>query len=257
MNHQPDLKRVKDLCNLTDDEWSAIFFLVSKGEHDNEAWDKTFTSAHGGSVFTYADALKYDWKQRGVTCGIVGFTTANDGKPEWGDAQPMLKKFHKLGGPDLTPLAKDAHKNKEHAETLCKKIGQLEGADYDTFVDAQMAMLCEKGGYLYETVHVLIAADIPRTPLFIAALFDTALNFGLGGKYCPVHWMKEHACKGNSARTLRAFLKFKAESGARNHHNSCKHNAEGRADQFLKLMQKGDWNLSRSGCESVVAWTMK
>jgi hypothetical protein len=27
---------------------------VSKGEHDNQAWDKTFTSAH---VFTYADSV--------------------------------------------------------------------------------------------------------------------------------------------------------------------------------------------------------
>lgn len=257
MKHQPDLKRVKELCNLTDDEWLAIFFLVSKGEHDNQAWDKTFTSAHGESVFTYADALKYDWKQRGVTCGIVGFTTANDGKAEWGDAEPMFREFHKLGGPNLTPLAKDAHKNKEHAETLCKRIANLEGEEYEKFVDAQMAMLCKKGGYLYEAAHILDKCNLKTTPLFLAALFDTALNFGLSGKYCPVHWIKEHALRGNSARTLKAFLKFKAESGSRNHHNSCKHNAEERADQFLKLLQKGDWNLSRAGCEAVVTWTMK
>ena len=265
--YRPDMSPLQRVHELPEGSWEAIFFLVSKGEHDNETYDKTFTSAEGKSVFTYASALSYDWKQRGVTMGIVGFTTANDKKAAWGDAQPMLRRFHALGGPDLVKEADRAHTDKKHADALCKTIQALKGDEYNTFVEAQLDALCNKGGYMYETVHVLESCGIPVTPLAIAMVFDTLLNFGLGGRYCPVKWLQKHSMDSmdsmdvkdvdDPSRVLIQFLKFKALAGAKNNHNSCRHNAKARAGMFRRLVKRDAWSLPQSACERVVTWTMK
>ena len=255
-----DLKPLQEICNLPTDSWYAVFYLVSKGEHDNEKYEKTFTSAEGGSVWTYASALSYDWKQRGVTTGVYGATTANDGKSAWGDAESMFKRFHELGGPDFSQLASKAHTDKKVADELCKKIQHLDGKAYEWYIQAQLEALCRKGGYIYESVHALESCGIERTPLAIACVFDTALNFGLGGKYCPVSWLKKHGRKDeqkDGEEVLLQFLKFKALVGSKNNHNSCRNNAVNRANMFVKLVRKKDWLLSRKGCEAVVTWTMK
>lgn len=239
------------------DSWTSIFFLVSKSEHDNQDYTKTFISAHGGSVFTYAEALRYDWKQRGVTCGLVGFTTANSGNDKWGDAQPMFRMFHKIGGPDLIPLASECHKDRAKADELCKTIRDLRDEDHDTFMEAQIHALCGPNGYVYETAQVLGELDLPPHPLLFAAVLDTMLNFGLGGKYCPKKWLQKNGARGNAEKTLKKFLKWKREASSKNNHNSCKHNAQCRSDMFKALLSKKQWSLPRAACEAVVTWKMK
>lgn len=239
------------------DVWTSIFFLISKNEHDNDAFDKTFVSAHGGSVFTYAEALRYDWKQRGVTCGLVGFTTANDGKASWGDAQPMFRIFQKLSGKDLVPLASACHTDRSKADSLCQYIRSLDGDEHDLFMQAQVMALCSKGGYVYETAHLLGHLNLPPYPLLFSAVLDTMLNFGIGGRWCPKAWLLKHGRKGRTTRTLEKFLRWKRRAGSKNHHNSCKHNARCRSDMYKKLLRQKQWSLPRAACEQVVTWRMK
>lgn len=239
------------------DAWTSIFFLVSKSEHDNEDYSKTFVSAHGGSVFTYAEALRYDYKERGVTMGLVGFTTANSGKAQWGDAQPMFRIFHELGGPDLCPMAAECHKDKSKADALCKRIRSMDKAEHDTFMAAQVQALCCRGGYVFETAQTLGSLHLPPTPLMFSAVLDTMLNFGIGGTWCPKAWLLKHGVEGDQEKTLKAFLKWKKGASSKNHHNSCKHNAKYRTKMFQTLLKKKEWSLSRAACEKVVKWTMK
>lgn len=240
------------------DVWTNIFFLISKSEHDNEDYDKTFISAHGGSVFTYAEALRYDWKNnRGVTCGLVGFTTANSGKASWGDAQPMFRFFHKLGGKDLIPLASECHIHKAKADALCQFIRSMDSSEHDLFMRAQVMALCCRGGYVYETAQILGELRLPPHPLLFAALLDTMLNFGLGGRWCPRAWLQKKGKRGNATVTLKRFLRWKKRVSSKNHHNSCRHNARCRSNMFKKLMKRNEWSLSRAACEKVVRWRMK
>lgn len=237
--------------------WKNIFFLISKSEHDNEIYDDTFKSAYGGSVFTYAEALRYDYSQRGVTLGIVGFTTANSGKASWGDAQNVFRVFRMLGGPDLLPMSMQCHTNRNKAKALCRVIASLSESDVDRFIQAQMTVLCRPHGYIFETAQSIGNAEIPPTPLMIVAVFDSMLNFGLGGRYCPKKWLEKHAVKGNQRKTLTKFLRWKKKVSKKNHHNSCAHNARCRSNMFKKLMKRKQWNIPRDACERVVQWTMK
>ena len=237
--------------------WTSIFFLISKSEHDNEDYDKTFISAHGGSVFTYAEALRYDYKQRGVTCGLVGFTTANSGKASWGDAQPMFRIFHELGGPDLRPMASACRKDKSKADALCARIRSMNKAEHDTFMAAQVQALCCQGGYVFETAQALGSLHIPPSSLLFSAVLDTMLNFGIGGKWCPKKWLQKKGVEGNQEKTLKMFLRWKKKASSENHHNSCKHNAVCRTEMFSKLLREKQWSLCRDACEKVVKWTMK
>jgi hypothetical protein len=238
----------------------AIFFLVSKPEHDNEKWDSTFLDDTGRDVFTYAAALSYDWKQRGVTTGIVGFTSANDGKASWGDLRPVLDRYARLGGKDaerMLSLSETAHKKKADADTLCHSINALKGRDRDLFEQAQIEALCAPGGYVYEATAAIGGLDLPPHPLYVSIVFDTALNFGLGGEHCPRKWLAKNGTRGDAKKTFRAFLEWKASVGSKNNHNSCKHNAEQRSKQFKKLLDKNHLTLPRASCEEAVRWTMK
>ena len=238
----------------------AIFFLVSKPEHDNEMWDSTFLDDEGRDVFTYAAALSYDWKQRGVTAGIVGFTSANDGKASWGDLQPVLHQYARLGGKDaerMLSLAETAHTSNADADALCDSIKSLHGHERDMFEQSQIDSLCAPGGYVHEAIDAIGDLDLPPHPLYVAIVFDTALNFGLGGEYCPKTWLAKNGTRGDAKKTFRAFLEWKASAGAKNNHNGCKHNAEQRAKQFKKLLDKNHLTLPRRSCEEAVRWKMK
>jgi hypothetical protein len=250
------LNRALDL-RFTKDEVTMIFFLVSKSEHNNQDPKKTFVCANGDPVWTYAEALSYDWRQRGVTCGVVGFTSANCGKAEWGDAQPMLKTFRDMGGPDLLPLADTCHENKASADSFCRAIHELDDDDVERFCRAQMSALTGKKGYLYEAVAICRELDVPPKPLLIAALFDTLLNFGIGGKYCPLKWLRANGKRGSKTKTLRRLLRWKRKVSCLNNHNSCDHNGHERSDMFRTLLRKKEWNLDVTECCKVVRWRMK
>jgi len=89
------LEHLEKCSGISDiDTWTAIFFLLSKSEHNNMKWDDTFTGEDGKSVFFYAKRLPYDGEQRGVTTGLAGWTTANDGKDAYGDFHKPVSYTH-------------------------------------------------------------------------------------------------------------------------------------------------------------------
>jgi len=242
---------------FTAHEYTMIFFLVSKSEHNNEDPKKTFMCANGESVWTYAEPLQHDWRQRGCTIGVVGFTTANSSKAAWGDAQPMLRTFRRMGGPDLLRLTDDCHKDKAAAHVFCSTIHSLSETEVELLTRAQLQQLASRKGYLFEAVRICRELDLPIKPLLIAAFFDSLLNFGIGGTYCPLTWLVAHAKRGSKTKTLRRFLRWKRKVGSLNSHNSCKHNARNRSDMFKQLLRKKAWSLDEQACRKVVRWRMK
>lgn len=259
--HEKVLERLGDATGVYDyDQWLACWFLISKSEHDNEDPDKTFACAKGGSVFQYCDALSYDWKQRGVTCGIVGFTTANSGKAEWGDLQPVLEILKRDGGPNLVRYAKTCHQDKDDAKKLCRKIRSLKGSDLDAFIDAQFEALLDKGGYLYETVHAWKQAGVDAPSILaIATVFDASLNQGHDGKDggCTNLVKIAESHHGDENKILKRFNAWRREVAGSKNYNSCAHNGESRSDMFETLRKRGQFQTRVEDAERVVTWTMK
>jgi hypothetical protein len=239
-------------------EYTMIFFLVSKSEHDNMDPEKTFLCADGNNVFTYAEALEYDWTERGVTLGICGFTSANSGNSKYGDAEKVFHRFYELGGPDLLPIALRCHKDKAAANHLCKTIQKFTTNETFLFTKAQLDIITNPKGYLYEAVKSIRQLDVPVKPLLVSALFDTLLNFGIGGRYCPLAWMQKRGKRNSKTKTLRRLLRWKRKVGCKNHHNSCKHNGQARSDMFKQLLKKKQWDLQDiDTLRKVVQWRMK
>lgn len=239
------------------DTLTAIFFLLSKSEHDNEKWDDTFVSEGGKSVFFYAKRLPYDGEQRGCTVGLAGWTTANDGKDKYGDFPDLSVRYKRMGGVDLRKLCKGLTKNKEKAKEFCDTIKNLHGKHADLFVTAQLKQLCRTGGYVYESVQAIRDAGITKpSPLLIAAVVDTAINQGFGGKWCPRAWLKENK-NDDEKKLLKEFLKWKRVAATKNHHNDPPSNGEERSDMFQKLLDAGALDLERAECEKAVKWKMR
>lgn len=255
------LKTLETATGLGDrDAWTAIFFLLSKSEHDNERVDDTFESDDHKSVFFYAKRLPYDGEQRGVTVGLAGWTTANDGNDKYGDFPKLAVRYKKLGGVDLRKLCKGLTKNKEKAEEFCEKIRSLQGEYAEKFVLAQFEDLCHKGGYVYEAVEALKTVGVTQPhPLTLAAVIDTLINQGIGGKWCAVKWLeafhKEHGCSSES-KVLKEFLEWKRVAATKNHHNDPPSNGEKRTDMFVELMRGDGWDLPIPLCEKAVKWKM-
>ena len=255
------LEHLEKCSGISDiDTWTAIFFLLSKSEHNNMKWDDTFTGEDGKSVFFYAKRLPYDGEQRGVTTGLAGWTTANDGKDAYGDFHKLAVRYKRMGGIDLRKLAKGLTKDTDKASRFCEKIKGLRGDMADLWVETQLKHLARPDGYIFESCQALKDAGVPHPlPLTVAAVVDTAINQGFGGKWCPRTWLKEHAVttSDDELKLLREFLKWKRISATKNNHNSPPSNGEKRADMFLKLLDSGMMCLKRTHCESVVTWKMK
>ena len=247
-------------CDLSwsRDQWTMVFFLVSKGEHDNEDPDKTFLTKDGTSVFLYCDALEYDWKQRGCTTSLLGHTTHNDGKAEWGDAYQLFKKFHKLGGPDLSKDATECASSKAAAARFAKRITSMTGKDAGRYTLAEIKVLASKKSYLRHAVQAWrdLGIDHPR-PLGVAAVFDAALNQGLGGKWDPCKHLLQVGAKGDEDASLKEFNVWRRVAATKNHHNDPPVNGENRSDMFEDLRKKGAWDLPQEACRKVVTWRMR
>ena len=256
--NEKTLKILGDVAGIYDfNEWLACWLLVSKSEHDNEKPEKTFIGAKGESVFKYADFLPYDWTERGVTCGLVGFTSANCGKDAWGDLQPVLKILKKRGGPDLLKYADSCHKDKASAKKLCKKIHGLDDKDFDLFVEAQFEALIVPGGYIFETVNAWKKVGVENpSMLAIATVFDTSLNQGHDGKDggCKnlIKIGKDH--KGDEDKILEKYNDWRRKVAGSTNYNSCRHNGENRSDMFDKLRGK---KFTVDNVIDVIGWKMK
>ncbi len=240
------------------DTWTAIFFLLSKSEHDNEAWDRTFVADGGGSVFFYAKRLPYDGADRGVTVGISGWTTANSGNDSWGDFHALAALYKRMGGIDLRRRALGLTTNEQKARKFCRAIRELQGDKADLFVRAQIKNLCKPTGYIYEAMEALEHAGLPHPKaLTVAVVIDTLINQGLGGRWCAKRWLEEHPCTDLDERKLLAdFLAWKRVAATKNHHNSPPSNGEKRSDMFRTLLEKPCLDLTRAACEQAVKWKM-
>jgi len=256
------LETLEKATGLGDREaWTAVFFLLSKSEHDNERVDDTFESDDHKSVFFYAKRLPYDGEQRGVTVGLAGWTTANDGNDKHGDFQKLAVRFKKLGGVDLRKVCKGLTKNKAKAEEFCNKIHSLHGEYAEKFVLAQFNDLCDKDGYVYEAANALKHAGISSpSPLTLAAVIDTLINQGIGGKWCAVKWLDAfHKEDGDvsESKVLKEFLEWKRVAATKNNHNDPPSNGEKRTDMFIDLMKEDAFKLPLPLCEKAVKWRMR
>ncbi|MGA1564027.1 MAG: hypothetical protein ACO35C_05350 [Pontimonas sp.] len=251
------------LCNkkckttFSGEQWLMICFLISKGEHDNEKPERTFKTHDGGSVWTYASALPYDWRERGVTTSFLGHTTHNSGKAAWGDAYPLFHKFHKMGGPDLAPEARTCNESKKKADAFATRIQTLDARDAERYATAGIKVMVSKKNYLRKSIQALRDLGIEPRALSVATVWDTAMNQGIGGKWCPVAWLSTHGVKGDEDETMKQFNHWRRDAAQKNHHNSPPSNGAARSDMFESLRRDGRWDLPRKACEEAVGWRMR
>ena len=177
----PDvLALLKKKTGLDDAEaWRNIWLLISKSEQNNEDPDKAFLTDKGKSLFGYASALSYDRHKRGVTLGIVGWTTADRGKNGKGDAPELFKVYKNLGGEDLMDYCDGCCESEDKCEKLINKIKEIK--DDPKWIQAQWEQLTVKDGYLFETMAAFKKIGIENpSALAIGTVFDTSLNQGFG-----------------------------------------------------------------------------
>ena len=250
---------ISNAVHISDvDKITGMFFLLSKSEQDNERWEDTFRcAADGNSVFFFAKRLDYDGEDRGCTVGIAGWTTANGGNDKHGDFIKLAARFKRMGGLDLRQESKGLTEKSNKVKKFERLIQGLHGEYAERFVRAQFKELCSPKGYIYEAHKALCDAGIENpSPLAIAAVMDTVINQGIGGKYCPIDWIRDHPTEDEKV-LLDGFLDWKRVAATKNHHNSPPSNGRERADMFKKLLRAGQQDLSRAACEEAVQWKMK
>lgn len=247
---------------LSDKEaWTNIWLLVSKSEHDNTDPQKAFLTDEGDSLFTYASALSYDAKKRGVTIGIVGWTTANDGKDGQGDAPELFEQYKQLGGEDLAPYIDGCTRSKEKREKLIAKIKTLKNDP--KWSQAQFQNLVTGGGYLAQTIKAWKKVGI-STPsaLAIATVFDTSLNQGFDDeKYGGCVNIVKLGVKGDEDKTLGNFNAWRRKVAGTNDFNSPPSNGVNRADMYEELRRGKQFDLkgadATKAIKKAISWNMK
>ena len=242
--------------------WRNIWLLISKSEHDNEDPAKAFLDDNGGDLFTYASALSYDAKQRGVTLAIVGWVTACDGKDGEGDAPELFKIYKELGGEDLTPYCKDCTTSKKAREKLIQKIKSLRGDS--KWIHAQWKQLvtkCDDGAYIYNTVQAWKKVGIEKpSALAIATVFDASLNMGCDGPDGGCKHLVKVAVQGNEDATLEKYNAWRHNVAGTNDYNSPPINGKNRADMFEQLRKAKVFSLTGSDAtkalKKALSWKM-
>lgn len=243
--------------------WRNIWLLVSKSEQNNQDPSKAFLTDSGKNLFGYAAALSYDWKDRGVTMGLVGWTTADNGKDGHGDAPDLFKTYKKLGGEDLMPYCDKCTKDKDACAKLVAKIKDI--GDDPKWIQAQWEQLvtkAESGAYIYHTVQAWkkVGVDNPSA-LAIATVFDASLNQGFDGKDGGCVNLVKLAVNGNEDKTLEAYNKWRRTVAGTNDYNSPKSNGENRADMFEKLRKAKVFSLvgpeATKAIKDAISWEMK
>ena len=241
----PVLDLLKKETGIGDfDTWLRVWLLISKSEHDNEDVDGTFEiETNKGSVFGYASELSYDKNERGVTFGLVGWTSKQDG-PD------LFSKYHELGGPDLVQQCKRG------GRALISKIHSL--ADDDLFIRAQWENLCAKHGYIYETMKSFKKLDIKKpSALAIACLLDCNLNQGYDGKFGGSKNIEKLGTQGDERKTMKDFLKWRLPI-ADTHDFNQRPNGSSRVKMFQHIFDHGDMDLSDMAVISkALRWNMR
>lgn len=247
----------------SEEAWWNIWWLVSKSEHNNEKREAAFDSDKKGvSVFEFCSALPYDWKDRGVTMGLVGFTVAYDGKDAKGDAMDLFKVYTSLGGcgDELAKLAVGCTKDRKRCEALMKKLREI-GKD-PKWIEAQWRALFLADGYLRKTMDTWKKVGVAKpSALAIATVLDCSLNQGWDGKDGGCTTLEKCAVKGDENKTLQKYNAWRRTVAGTNDYNSPPINGKNRADQFEKLRQAGVFSLqgpeATKAIQDAIRWTMK
>jgi len=256
------LRMLEDATGLGDrDSWLGIWFLISKAEQDNEKVSGTFEiESSKGSLFGYASALSYDMKQRGVTIGLVGWTTGNDHKDGAGDAPELFKIYKSLGGDDLMPYVKGCCGSKEKCDVLIRKIHSI--ATDPKWIAAQWKQLVTNspdGAYIFHTMAAFKKIGIAKpSALALSVVLDTSLNQGHDGPDGGCSHLIKLATKGNEIKTLEAYIAWKSKVAGTNEYNDPPSNGKARAKMFGDLLKAKCFDLkSQSALKAAVGWTMK
>lgn len=250
------LQLLEKATGLGDKEaWTNIWLLVSKSEHNNEDPAKAFLTDKGESLFGYASALPYDMHKRGVTLGIVGWTTADSGKDGRGDAPELFKQYKKLGGDDLMPYVDGCCTSKEKCKKLIAKIESL--ADDPKWIQAQFQNLVTGDGYIAQAMRAFQKIGIEKpSALAIGVAFDTLLNMG---DPPAAKQLVKLATKGDEVKTLKDYCKWKTSESGKNEYNDPPVNGKNRGKMWADLVDAKCFSLV--GCDAQVrkatSWTMK
>lgn len=235
-----------------------IFLLISKSEHDNTDPKKAFLTDKGKSLFGYASALPYDFKQRGVTLGIVGWTTGDSHKDGRGDAPVLFKQYEKLGGENLMPYVDGCCGSKEKCNKLIEKIKSIE--DDPLWVLAQFQNLVTGDGYLAKTMDSWKKIGVPNpSALAIATVFDASLNQGWDGKDGGCTHLIKLGVHGDEDATLRKYNAWRRSVAGTNNYNSPPANGKNRADMFEELRKQKCHTLINCDkqMQKALGWEMK
>ena len=254
------LKILGAATGLSDREaWTNIWLLISKSEHNNEKVSGTFEiETNKGSVFGYASALSYDQKKRGVTLGLVGWTTADSGKDGKGDAPELFKIYKKLGGEDLMPFVDGCCSSKDKCEKLISKIHSI-AAD-PKWIQAQWTQLVSETGYIFQTMRGFKKIGVPKpSALALGVVIDTSLNQGFDGPDGGVDHLIKLGVEGNEAATLKKYVVWKTKVAGTNEYNDPPSNGKNRGKMYEALLEAKCFSLK--GCDAeikkAVSWEMK
>jgi hypothetical protein len=234
--------------------WTNIWFLISKSEQDNSDPADTFLTDKGTSLFGYASALPYDFKKRGVTIGLVGWTTADGSRDGHGDAPALFKIYKSLGGDDLMPYVPGCAGNKEKCDKLIKKIHSI--ADDLKWIQAQWTQLvsdCEDGGYISHTMDAWKKAGVPKpSALAIGAVLDGNLNMGSTD-------LVKLAVHGDENATLEKYNKWRRKVAGTSEFNDPPVNGLNRSDMYEELRVAKCFSLKNCDAQmkKAVSWEMK
>lgn len=237
--------------------WSNLLSLTGKAEQDSLKW---WEADDGGDVYIYAKNLPYDWNKgpkRGVTIGIVGFTTHHEGKPQ-GDAQDLFKEYAKLGGEDLGPMSRKCDCEADDCKKLIAKIKGLKNDD--KWQQAQWNRMVSSGGYIFESVKLLKKYKVPVTPLALAAIYDAGMNQGITGKHGAADMAKDvpESAHGNADKFVAAFLKIRKPIAGTGAFNDPPVNGHNRVQQYVDLLEKKCWDLKDDALvKKATSWAMK
>lgn len=257
------LKLLENATGLGDAEaWRTIWLLISKSEHDNEDIEKTFLTGKGTSLFGFASALVYDWRDRGVTMGLVGWTTGCDGKDGAGDAGELFRLYAALGGEDFRPLMTGCCSSKAACRKLIREIERV--ADDPNWVQAQWTQLVTKaddGAYIYHTIKAWKDVGVDRpSALAIATVLDASLNQGYDGKDGGCVNLRKLAVRGDEDATLKKYNAWRARVAGTNDYN-VPINGPSRAGMFEKLRAAGAFSLvgpeAAAAVTKAVHWEMR
>jgi len=251
---------LQQATGLADREaWTNIWLLISKSEQNNEKTSGTFEiETTKGSVFGYASALSYDQHKRGVTMGLVGWTTANNGKDGKGDAPELFKIYKHLGGEDLMPFVDGCCKSKDTCDKLINKIHSI-AAD-PKWIQAQWTQLVSESGYIFQTMRGFKKLDIPKpSALALGVVLDTSLNQGFDGPDGGVDKLIKMGVKGDEPATLKKYIEWKTKVAGTNEYNDPPSNGKNRGKMYQQLLDAKCFSLK--GCDAeikkAVSWEMK